>query len=65
MQDAAVPAIVAEVATLVQSPFYSVDVVEKVSGELVIIELGDGQVSDRKKWSASRFAEVANASSCG
>jgi hypothetical protein len=56
-----VPAMVNEVASRVQSPFFSVDVVEREAGGLVIIELGDGQVSDRKSWPASRFAEVANA----
>ncbi len=55
------PDIVKEVASRVQSPFFSVDVVQTEAGGLVVIELGDGQVSDRKKWPASRFAEVANA----
>jgi hypothetical protein len=53
-----VPGIVKEVASRIRSPFFSVDVVEKEGGELVVIELGDGQVSDTKNWSASRLALI-------
>ncbi|WP_334313903.1 ATP-grasp domain-containing protein, partial [Pseudomonas aeruginosa] len=38
--------------------FFSVDVVESTSGELRLMELGDGQVSDRKQWPAARFAAM-------
>jgi hypothetical protein len=55
------PKIVNEVARRIPSPFFSVDVVETQDGELVVIELGDGQVSDRKNWSAPNFAKAANA----
>ncbi len=53
-----VPPIVQEVASRISSPFYSVDIVEAEDGSLRLIELSDGQVSDRKNWPASRFAEV-------
>ena len=51
--------LVSEVARRVRSPFFSVDVVETQAGELVVIELGDGQVSDRKNWTAQKFAVIA------
>lgn len=56
-----IPKIVAEVAAIIKSPFFSVDVVEKKQGGHLVIELGDGQVSDKKNWSASRFAQVISA----
>jgi ATP-grasp domain, R2K clade family 3 len=33
---------------IIDAPFYSVDVVENLAGELRLVELGDGQVSDKK-----------------
>ena len=57
-REGAVPPMVQEVARRISSPFYSVDVVEAQNGTLRLIELGDGQVSDRKKWPVSRFVEV-------
>lgn len=55
------PDIVRDVTRRVRSPFFSVDVVETDTGELMVVELGDGQVSDRKNWTAARFAEAASA----
>lgn len=60
-REGTVPPLVQEVARRVPSPFFSVDVAEKSTGELVLIELGDGQVSDRKAWPAQRFAEIGSA----
>lgn len=57
-RDGAVPALVREVATRIASPFFSVDTVMSMSGHLRMIELGDGQVSDRKQWSAAQFAAM-------
>ncbi|WP_028100766.1 ATP-grasp domain-containing protein [Pseudoduganella violaceinigra] len=57
-RDAIVPALVHEVARRIRSPFYSVDTVVDASGQLRLIELGDGQVSDIKKWGAGRFANM-------
>jgi hypothetical protein len=59
-RDGRVPKIVSEVASRIQSPFFSVDVVQTQSGRLVVIELGDGQVSDRKNWPAERFVEIVS-----
>jgi hypothetical protein len=54
----AVPDLVSTIAGRIDSPFFSVDVVLSANGEHRLIELGDGQVSDRKKWSAERFAAM-------
>ena len=53
-----VPPLVQDVAKRIKSSFFSVDVVTSESGELRLIELGDGQVSDRKKWPADKFASM-------
>jgi hypothetical protein len=53
-----VPPLVQDVAKRIKSSFFSVDVVASESGELRLIELGDGQVSDRKKWPADKFASM-------
>jgi hypothetical protein len=59
-REGAVPEVVKKVASCIRSPFFSVDVVQAKTGGHLVIELGDGQVSDKKNWPASRFAEVAN-----
>lgn len=51
----AVPPLVHAIPTRIDSPFYSVDIAETPTGELRLIELGDGQVSDIKEWSAEEF----------
>lgn len=53
-----VPRIVAEVATLIDAPFYSVDVAKTLQGQDRIVELGDGQVSERKNWPLNHFVEM-------
>ncbi|WP_426193825.1 ATP-grasp domain-containing protein [Pseudomonas sp. NFXW11] len=53
-----VPALVEECAALIDSPFFSVDVVQRDDGALRLVELGDGQVSDRKEWTAQGFADL-------
>lgn len=57
-RDGNVPSLVHELAALIPSPFFSVDTVISKSGQLRLIELGDGQVSDRKKWSPGQFAAM-------
>lgn len=54
-RDGNVPNLVHEIAQRIESPFYSVDLVLSANRDLRLIELGDGQVSDRKKWSATQF----------
>lgn len=53
-----VPALVHECAALIDSRFFSVDVVLRADGVLRLVEVGDGQVSDRKEWPARRFAAM-------
>jgi hypothetical protein len=53
-----VPSIVYECARRHRSRFFSVDVVERDDGQLRIVEVGDGQVSDLVGWELQRFAAV-------
>lgn len=57
-REGSVPALVHELSKRIESPFFSVDVVSSEAGELRLIELGDGQVSDRKKWLAPTFISM-------
>jgi hypothetical protein len=52
------PALVHEIAGRIDNPFFSIDLITSQSGELRLVELGDGQVSDRKQWSPARFAAM-------
>jgi hypothetical protein len=53
-----VPELVTTCAKRIDSPFFSVDVALRSDGELRLVELGDGQVSDRKEWSPEEFAHM-------
>ncbi|WP_323666080.1 ATP-grasp domain-containing protein [Pectobacterium punjabense] len=53
-----VPDIVVEIAQRISSPFFSIDMVENTSGELRLIEIGDGQVSDTKEWDVEAFIKI-------
>ena len=57
-RDGVVPEIVQIIASRIRSPFFSVDIVLNSDGHPRLIELGDGQVSDKKKWPADRFAKI-------
>lgn len=50
-----IPKIVEAISSQIHSPFYSVDIVSNTDGELRLIEIGDGQVSDYKKWEPDQF----------
>jgi len=52
-----IPDIVNKVAELIDSQFFSVDIIENTDGELRVVEIGDGQVSDLTGWDAERFVE--------
>jgi hypothetical protein len=52
------PPIVHECAKRLRSRFYSVDVVQRADGQLRIVEIGDGQVSDLVGWTPERFASI-------
>lgn len=51
----AVPAPVRACAERISSEFFSVDVAERADGELRIVEIGDGQVSDTTGWQIEDF----------
>jgi len=53
-----VPDLVSLAAKAIKSPFFSVDTVQRQDGSLRIVELGDGQVSDRKNWSPEQFLQL-------
>ena len=53
-----VPSVVANAAQTIDSPFFSVDTVVRKDGQMRIVELGDGQVSDRKAWSVGEFLGI-------
>ncbi|MBL8512115.1 MAG: ATP-grasp domain-containing protein [Betaproteobacteria bacterium] len=55
-----VPDLVQEIARRITSPFFSADIALNTEGIPRLIELGDGQVSDRKKWSADQFIGMLN-----
>jgi hypothetical protein len=57
-RDNVVPTLAYDIAAMVDCPFYSMDLVQAEDGQLRLIELGDGQVSDLKQWSPEHFAQV-------
>lgn len=52
------PMLAQELAGRIDSPFFSIDLILSESGELRLVELGDGQVSDRKRWPAERLVAI-------
>ena len=56
--DGAVPDLVLGISKVHTAPFYSVDVIQRSDGVLRLVELGDGQVSDKKTWSADIFCRM-------
>ncbi len=62
--DGNVPPIVGQIASIIDAPFYTADIVETCGGELRLVELGDGQVSDRKNWPLPAFVNVIAAADC-
>ena len=56
--DGDVPEIVLNISKKYKAPFYSVDLIQRADGELRLVELGDGQVSDRKSWNPEVFCRM-------
>lgn len=56
--DENIPEVVLECAARISSPFFSVDTATLTDGQVVLVEVGDGQVSDRKEWPAASFAQL-------
>jgi hypothetical protein len=55
---AAPPAMVREVAERLDAPFASIDVAMRSDGTLRLVEVGDGQVSEKKRWDLPDFVRV-------
>ncbi|NEO57804.1 MAG: ATP-grasp domain-containing protein [Okeania sp. SIO3B5] len=53
-----VPQVVASIAAIVMAPFYSIDTIQNIDGNIRLVEIGDGQVSDKKSWDVSIFAAM-------
>jgi len=53
-----VPMVVEQVAEIVDAPFFSVDTIRRADGVIRVVEIGDGQVSDRKSWPVAKFVEM-------
>ena len=60
----AITDIVLRCAETVPSKFFSVDVARRKNGELRVVEVGDGQVSDLVGWSPTAFAAMWIRSGC-
>ncbi len=56
--DEQIPDVVFEGASRISSNFFSIDVAKRADGQLRIIEIGDGQVSDAVGWVEDRFASL-------
>ncbi|HCM61553.1 MAG TPA: hypothetical protein DIT05_03270 [Morganella sp. (in: Bacteria)] len=55
-----IPYIVYDIADKINTPFFSVDIAKNTEGELRLIEIGDGQVSDIKEWDTEKFILMLN-----
>ncbi len=56
--DGEIPEIVFNIAKAYVAPFYSVDLIQRADMVYRLVELGDGQVSDRKSWDADVFCKM-------
>jgi hypothetical protein len=57
-RDGVIPQLATQISGLIDSPFYSIDLVQSVTGTSRLIELGDGQVSDVKRWPVTEFVKM-------
>jgi hypothetical protein len=62
-REGSVPEVVQTAAHHIESPFFTVDTVRRRDGVMRIVELGDGQVSDRKKWTAQQIVAMLRGNS--
>jgi len=60
--DEIIPEVVIEIAQIIDAPFFCIDMIENDAGQLRLIEIGDGQVSDIKEWPVERFVRIFMAS---
>ena len=56
--DDTLPDRVLEIAQRINAPFFSIDIAVNNAGQLRLIEIGDGQVSDIKEWPVERFVQI-------
>jgi len=56
--NASIPPIVEEISKRDRAQFYSVDIIENFEGVHRLIEIGDGQVSDKKTWNTEDFCNL-------
>ncbi|WP_431689146.1 ATP-grasp domain-containing protein [Hahella sp. NBU794] len=52
------PALCREIARRIDAPFYSIDLALRQDGGMRLVEIGDGQVSDRKNWPLDVFVKM-------
>ncbi|WLQ15930.1 ATP-grasp domain-containing protein [Hahella aquimaris] len=52
------PALCQEIAHRIDAPFYSIDLALRQDGVMRLVEIGDGQVSDRKRWPLHAFVRM-------
>ena len=57
-REGSVPEVVKIAARRIASPFFTVDTIRRRDAVTRIVELGDGQVSDRKKWTAQQLVSI-------
>jgi ATP-grasp domain, R2K clade family 3 len=57
-RDGIVPELVNQIAQRIDCPFFSVDTIRRRDGVLRLVELGDGQVSDHKKWPVVELVKI-------
>ena len=53
-----VPDTVSTIAAAFRVPFFSIDVAENEAGQIRLVEIGDGQVSDIKEWAPEVFVKM-------
>ena len=53
-----IPRIVDEVASRLDSPFFSIDIIKHKDGRNRVVEIGDGQVSDLVGWTPQRLVAI-------
>ena len=55
------PSVINKIVEKHTAPFYSLDLIKNTDDEWRLIEIGDGQVSDRKNWDAELFCRAISA----
>ncbi|MGD8941165.1 MAG: hypothetical protein PVJ72_17420 [Gammaproteobacteria bacterium] len=53
-----IPELLEKIANIINASFYSVDVIPRVDGEYRIVEIGNGQVSDKKTWNVKDISKM-------